>query len=371
MKVLFVYGTRPEAIKMAPLVRAMKNSAEFTPVVCVTGQHREMLDQVNDFFDIKPDYDLSVMTENQSLSGLTNKILSGLESVFKEESPEYTLVQGDTTSTFVGALSSYYHKVPVFHIEAGLRTGDLFSPFPEEGNRLLTSKIAKFHFAPTESNKKNLLEEKVAPESVFVTGNTGIDALFMALKILNEKNIKFSDELESFFEKPVILLTAHRRESFGECFKDICSGVLKISEEYPNWNIVYPLHPNPNVQKIVRNELGDRQNIHLIQPLDYPSFVYLMKQSEIVVTDSGGIQEEAPSLGKPVLVIRDKTERQEALKANTVKLIGTKSETIYKEVKQLVDSESLRLEMSKMQNPYGNGEASHKILDCILKGVKE
>jgi len=371
MKVLFVYGTRPEAIKMAPLVKAMKQSSDFIPVVCVTGQHREMLDQVNEFFTIKPDYDLNVMTDNQSLFEVTNKILSGLEPILEDEKPDYVLVQGDTASTFVGALSGYYSKTSVLHIEAGLRTGDLFSPFPEEGNRLLTSRLAKLHFAPTESNKNNLIKENISPKSVFVTGNTGVDALFMALEILDERKEVVNQEIEPYFKKPVILLTAHRRESFGDCFKDICKAILKISSEYADWNIVYPLHPNPNVQKVVKTELGSQGNIHLLQPLDYPSFVYAMKRSEIIVTDSGGIQEEAPSLGKPVLVIRDKTERQEALVAKTVKLIGTKTEKIYNELKALIDSESLRVEMSKAQNPYGDGKACDKILNAIRKSIKE
>ena len=369
MKVLFVYGTRPEAIKMAPLIKAMHKSSDFSPVVCVTGQHREMLDQVNDFFSIKADYDLNVMTKNQSLFEVTNKILSGLKPIILDEQPDFVLVQGDTSSTFVGALSGYYCKTPVLHIEAGLRTGDLFSPFPEEGNRLLTSRLANLHFAPTESNKDNLLKENIAEKNIFVTGNTGIDALFMSLKILDEKKDFLNQEVESYFDHPVILLTAHRRESFGECFKGICEAILKISKEHPDWNIVYPLHPNPNVQRVVRSELGDYKNIYLIQPLDYPNFINAMKKSEIVVTDSGGVQEEAPSLGKPVLVIREKTERQEALKAKTVKLIGTAPQNIYSELKALISSEALRLDMSKAQNPYGDGSACDKILNAIRRNI--
>ena len=367
MKCLFVYGTRPEAIKMAPLIKAMEEHEKFTPIVCLTGQHREMLDQANEFFSIKPEFDLNVMTHNQSLCAVTNKILSGLESAVSQVKPNAIVVQGDTTSTFVGALCGYYSKVPVFHVEAGLRTGDIFSPFPEEGNRLLTSKIAELHFAPTHSNKENLVKEGINSKKIYVTGNTGIDALFLALNILRKKPHLIDPKLSKFFEKPMILLTAHRRESFGHCFEGICDGMLKIASEFPNWNIVYPLHPNPNVQKIVSDRLEKPKNIHLIQPLNYPNFIYMMQKSKIIITDSGGIQEEAPSLGKPVLMIRDKTERQEALKAESVKLIGTKSEFIYHELKTLIKNESLRDSRPQKNNPYGDGAASKKILSSILE----
>lgn len=369
MKVMLVFGTRPEAIKMCPLVLAMEKDPRIEPVVCVTGQHREMLDQVLDIFNIKPDYDLSIMKQGQDLTDVTVSILSGLRDVIGEVSPEAIFVHGDTATTFATSVAAYYHKVPVGHVEAGLRTGDLYSPWPEEGNRKLTGAIAKYHFAPTDWSKQNLLNEGVKPEDITVTGNTVIDALLWvakkidaddALHQLVEQKLPALDE-----NKRMVLVTGHRRENFGDSFDNICHAIKDLALR-GDVEVVYPVHLNPNVREPVNRILKDVPNVHLIEPLDYLPFVALMKKASIILTDSGGIQEEAPSLGKPVLVMRDTTERPEAVKAGTVKLVGTDQHVITQEVTRLLDSKEDYLEMSYAHNPYGDGHACQHIIDSLF-----
>jgi UDP-N-acetylglucosamine 2-epimerase (non-hydrolysing) len=372
-KILVIFGTRPEAIKMAPLISLLRDSSQINCMVCVTGQHREMLDQVLDLFNIKPDQDLNVMTKGQTLSELTSKIILGLDPVIKDFSPDAILVHGDTTSTFAGSIAGYYQQVPVFHVEAGLRTENIYSPWPEEVNRRLVGTIAHYHFAPTEEAKVNLLKEGISKNKIEVTGNTVIDALFFVLgRISSDADLKASLHKKYEFldeKKKLILVTGHRRENFGEGFQNICNALYELAMQRSDIEILYPVHLNPQVLKPVNEILGSVSNIHLIEPQDYLSFAYLMNKSEIILTDSGGIQEEAPSIGKPVLVLRDNTERPEAVNAGTVKLVGTNTKKIISSVIKLLDESDIYQAMSQANNPYGDGQASHRILS-ILKNLK-
>lgn len=369
-KVLLIFGTRPEAIKMAPLIKEFKERPKyFETIVCVTGQHNEMLYQVLDFFHIKPDYDLKIMRPNQTLFSVTADIMSKLEPVIDTERPDIVLVQGDTTSAFIGALAGFYKQIKVGHLEAGLRSGDIYSPFPEEVNRLLITKLTRFHFAPTTQARLNLLNEGVSKDAVFKVGNTVIDALLLGLKIIkSQKEEEFKKNLGGInWNKRIILVTGHRRESFGRGFEDMCEAIKRIALEYKDVEIVYPVHLNPNVQKPVNDLLKEINNIHLINPLEYPILIWLMNKAYIVLTDSGGIQEEAPTLGKPILVMRDKTERQEGIDAGTAKLVGTDAEKIYYETKTLLDNERVYAEMANAINPYGDGTTSRQIADILEK----
>lgn len=373
-KILLVFGTRPEAIKIGPLYNALKEKNDvFDVKVCLTSQHREMLDQVLNTFDIKADIDLNLMKKNQNLFDLTSSILSSMKKIFKEIDTDAVIVHGDTTTTFATSLAAFYSSVDIGHVEAGLRTNNLKSPFPEEFNRQMVSKIARWHFSPTESSKNNLLKEGVKKNNLFVTGNTVIDSLFWTIsKIEKNKKLyesvinKISKELSfDWLNKKFILITAHRRENFGEGLLNICNSIKDLAHNYRDINFVYPVHPNPNVIKPVKNTLSNIGNVHLIKPLDYESFTYLMKHSYIILTDSGGIQEEAPSLGKPVLVMRDTTERPEAVIAGTVKLVGNKKNKIKKSVEVLLNDNRAYIKMSKAINPYGDGRACEKIIKAL------
>lgn len=369
-KIISVFGTRPEAIKIAPIIRALKNDVRFVSKVCVTGQHREMLDSVLKLFEITPDYDLNIMTPNQSIVTITCSALQALVDIMQTEKPDIVLVHGDTTTTFAASLASFYLKIPVAHVEAGLRSGDIYSPWPEEGNRRLTGVIAKYHFAPTKQAEKNLISESIDKSLISVTGNTVIDALYLIKdKITRDKKLIAS--LKSQFHyldhnKRIILVTGHRRENFGTGFVNICKALIGISKLHDNVQIVFPLHPNPNVREIALRELSHIKNIFLIEPQDYLSFVYLMINSYIILTDSGGIQEEAPSLGKPVLVMRDRTERPEAIAAGTVRLVGTDMQNIIAELNNLLIDEKCYAKMSFSHNPYGDGLASARILEKLV-----
>lgn len=371
MKVLVVFGTRPEAIKMCPLIHALEANSKFESRTCVTAQHREMLDQVLDLFEVRPDYDLNIMKAKQSLTEVTTNILLGMKNILKEYKPDVVLVHGDTTTTFATSLAAFYEQIAVGHIEAGLRTGNLYSPWPEEANRKLTSAITKFHFAPTELAQKNLTKENVKKEQITVTGNTVIDALlWVKEKITNDSALQ--DRLVCQFDfldsnKRLILVTGHRRENFGYGFEQICKAIQTIAKTHEDVEILYPVHLNPNVQEPVNRLLKDYENIHLIEPQDYLPFVYLMTRAHIILTDSGGIQEEAPSLGKPVLVMRDTTERPEALNAGTVKLVGTDTQTIIQNVDVLLKDQNEYLAMSHAHNPYGEGNASGRIIKALKK----
>ncbi|MDP4536353.1 UDP-N-acetylglucosamine 2-epimerase (non-hydrolyzing) [Alkalimonas collagenimarina] len=371
LKTLTVFGTRPEAIKMAPLVTALNAEPQIDNKVCVTGQHREMLDQVLALFDITPDFDLNIMKPGQDLFDVTIHILERIKAVLREFKPDLVLVHGDTSTTFATALACYYEKIPVGHVEAGLRTGNLYSPWPEEANRQLTGVITKLHFAPTESSRQNLLAEGKADASIVVTGNTVIDALLSVVAKFDHSPEDFSDLATRLpwggSDKRMVLITGHRRESFGSGFENICAALKTLAEKYPDCDFVYPVHLNPNVREPVFRLLGERSNIHLIEPQDYLPFVYLMRQSHLVLTDSGGIQEEAPSLGKPVLVMRETTERPEAVTAGTVVLVGTDADTIIHEVSRLMDDENWYQQMSVAHNPYGDGKACQRIVDAITK----
>jgi UDP-N-acetylglucosamine 2-epimerase (non-hydrolysing) len=369
-KVLFVFGTRPEAIKLAPLILKFRENNNFESRICVTGQHKEMLEQVLRIFNINPDYDLRIMKENQSLFYITSETLKKLETVLIKEKPDLVIVQGDTTTTSVASLSAYYQKIKIAHVEAGLRTEDKFNPFPEEINRRLTDCIADFYFAPTERAKENLLKEGVRKDRIFVTGNTVIDALLIILdkqkepEVQREMEEKFLKRYGISFERRTILVTGHRRESFGRDFEEICYG-LKMIAENSDAQIVYPVHLNPNVQKPVKRILRDTKNVYLIEPLDYYTFVWLMNRSYIILTDSGGIQEEAPALAKPVLVMRKKTERPEGIEAGVAKLVGTERESIFRETMKLLNSEEDYKKMAQAKNPYGDGFASKRILEIL------
>lgn len=372
-KVLIVFGTRPEAIKMVPLIKEFeKYTVDFEMKVCVTAQHREMLDQVLELFDIKPDFDLNIMAPGQDLYDITSKVLLGMRDVLNTFKPDVVLVHGDTTTTISTTLAAFYQQIPVGHVEAGLRTGNIYSPWPEEANRLLTTQIAKYHFAPTETNKANLLKEHISEQDIIVTGNTVIDALFLVLdKIKNddslerEINLKIFEKGYKITDRKIILITGHRRENFGDGFLNICSALSELAEQYPEVDFVYPVHLNPNVQKPVKEILTGIENVYLIDPLDYLPFVYLLSKAYLVLTDSGGVQEEAPSLGKPVLVMRDTTERPEAVEAGTVILIGTDKEGIKLNVSRLLESETLYQKMAYAHNPYGDGNACAKIVNYL------
>jgi UDP-N-acetylglucosamine 2-epimerase (non-hydrolysing) len=372
-KVLLVFGTRPEAIKMAPLVKLFEKEALVDSRVCVTAQHREMLDQVLDLFDISPDYDLNLMKPGQDLYDITSNVLLGMKDVLIDFKPDVVLVHGDTTTTSATSLSAFYQQIKIGHVEAGLRTGNLLSPFPEEANRQITGVLANYHFAPTMVSQANLLKENKDKNSIIVTGNTVIDALFLALdKIKSNKDLELQiiNDIEyKFNNSKFILVTGHRRENHGQGFLNICNALKEIALANPTIDIVYPVHLNPNVQKPVREILSNIENIYLIEPLQYEQFIYLMDKSYFIITDSGGVQEEAPSLGKPVLVMRDTTERPEAVEAGTVKLVGTSKDMIITEAQKLLDDENEYNKMSQAHNPYGDGNACEKIVEFI-KGVK-
>jgi len=373
IKTLCVFGTRPEAIKMAPLAIKLGADARFNAKVCVTGQHREMLDQVLSLFELDPDYDLKIMKPGQDLTDVTSAILKGMRDVLSDFQPDVVLVHGDTATTFATTLAAYYQQIPVGHVEAGLRTGNLYSPWPEEANRKLTGALAKYHFAPTMTSAGNLNREGIHPESVHITGNTIIDALLEVVTKL-EVDQRLREKLKADFpflseEKRLILVTGHRRESFGGGFERICEALAKTATQNPDVQIVYPVHLNPNVQLPVSRLLRGVSNIHLIAPLDYLPFVYLMNRASIILTDSGGIQEEAPSLGKPVLVMRDTTERPEAVEAGTVRLVGTDVEVMTGELARLLQDPAAYEIMSKAHNPYGDGKATSRIIE-ILAGME-
>ena len=380
-KILLVFGTRPEAIKMAPLVKEFqKYPDKFKTIVCVTGQHREMLDQVLRIFEISPDYDLNIMKQGQDLYDVTSRVLLGMRDVLQEVQPDIVLVHGDTTTSTAAALAAFYQQIPVGHVEAGLRTHNIYSPWPEEMNRQLTGRIATYHFAPTPLSKQNLLAENVKPEQIAVTGNTVIDALYMVVdKIKSNKELDKELEeilLRSSYDvnrlsdgKKLVLITGHRRENFGDGFISMCKAIQTLTQKYPDVDFVYPMHLNPNVRKPIHEVFGEDLshlgNMFFIEPLEYLSFVYLMEKSTIVLTDSGGIQEEAPGLGKPVLVMRDTTERPEALEAGTVKLVGTDFDKIVNEVSALLENRECYERMSKAVNPYGDGKACERIVEYL------
>ena len=371
-KILVVFGTRPEAIKMAPVIQKLKEEDCYEARVCVTAQHREMLDQVLDLFKIKPDYDLNIMQPDQDLDEVASKILIKLKSVLDDFLPDLVLVHGDTITTFAASLSAYLKKIKVGHVEAGLRTGDLFSPWPEEGNRRLTSILTDYHFAPTALSKKNLLDEGIDDSKIFITGNSVIDALqIIVSRIESDKKLKF--QIEKRVEKSgfvnlsskFILVTGHRRENFGQGMLSICKSLKVLAKNNLDINFIYPVHLNPNVRKPVNDLLSDISNIKIVEPFEYEEFVYLMSKSFLILTDSGGIQEEAPSLGKPVLVMRDKTERPEAIEAGTVKLVGSDKDKIVKEVQRLLDNHGEYKKMCKAINPYGDGKTSKRIIEIL------
>ncbi len=371
-KILIVFGTRPEAIKMAPLVKTLQSETSLETKVCVTAQHREMLDQVLDIFDITPEYDLNIMKEGQDLYDVTSRVLLGMKNVLTEFQPDLVLVHGDTTTTLAASLAAFYQKIEIGHVEAGLRTGNIYSPWPEEANRQLTSQITAYHFAPTQTSKDNLLKENINDKRIVITGNTVIDALFLALdKITNDQLLeeKIVEQINSQFpfdpNKKLVLVTGHRRENFGQGFINICQGLKTLAMDNPGIDVVYPVHLNPNVQKPVHEILEDIENVYLIDPLQYEPFIYLMNQSHFIITDSGGVQEEAPSLGKPVLVMRDTTERPEALEAGTVKLVGTDTDKIIVEAQKLLDDNDEYKRMSQAHNPYGDGQACSRIINFI------
>lgn len=377
---MLVFGTRPEAIKMAPLVKEFqKHPDKFQTIVTVTGQHREMLDQVLSLFEIVPDFDLNIMKEGQDLYDVTSRVLLGLRDVLKESKPDIVLVHGDTSTSTAAALASFYQQIPVGHIEAGLRTHNIYSPWPEEMNRQITGRLTTYHFAPTSLSRNNLLTEGVKEESIIVTGNTVIDALQLAVeKIKADQNIRENLEgvlLKSGYdvkrlskEKKLVLITGHRRENFGEGFISMCKAIKTLTLKYPDVDFVYPMHLNPNVRKPINEVFGQEKlgNMFFIEPLDYLPFVYLMEKSTLVLTDSGGIQEEAPGLGKPVLVMRDTTERPEALEAGTVKLVGTNYDLIVSEVSALLDDEKYYTSMAKANNPYGDGKACERVVEGLI-----
>jgi UDP-N-acetylglucosamine 2-epimerase (non-hydrolysing) len=368
-KILIIFGTRPEAIKMAPLVLALAQDKRFDARLCVTGQHREMLDQVLDLFEIKPDFDLEIMKPQQSLSDVFAATMDRLQVVFAEFRPDMVLVHGDTASTFAATLSAFFHQVPVGHVEAGLRTGNLSSPWPEEANRKLTGVLAGLHFAPTATSQANLLAEGIDPANILVTGNTVVDALFvMTKRLADDDALRAAFDVQFAFLRtgqPMVLVTGHRRENFGDGFERICAALGTLAERFPDVDIVYPVHLNPNVREPVNRLLSRFGNIHLIDPIDYLPFVYLMGRSTLVLTDSGGIQEEAPSLGKPVLVMRDTTERPEAVEAGTVKLVGTSVDDIVDAVSSLLTDDVLFAHMSAAHNPYGDGKATARIIERL------
>lgn len=362
---MIVFGTRPEGIKMAPIVKELEKRENVETVVCITAQHREMLDQVLDLFEIVPDYDLNIFTPGQSLTGITIKALEGLEEIITKEKPDVLLVQGDTTTVFSGALAAFYQKTKIGHVEAGLRSGNLYSPYPEEANRKLTGIVTDFHFAPTERNRQNLLREDYPEEKIFITGNTVIDALEYAVK----EDYIFKEELLNkldYENKRVILLTAHRRENLGKPMENVFNAIRDIVEKHEEVEVVFPMHLNPKVREIAYKILGNNEKIHLVEPLDYEPMANLMSKINLIVTDSGGLQEEGPTFGKPVLVIREETERPEGLETGTAKLVGTSYEKLYEELDLLLSNEDEYNKMAKAVNPYGDGTASKKIVDILL-----
>ncbi|MBE1300012.1 MAG: UDP-N-acetylglucosamine 2-epimerase (non-hydrolyzing) [Alteromonadaceae bacterium] len=369
-KILVVFGTRPEAIKMAPLVNFLAHDGRFDSKVCITAQHREMLDQVLNLFEIVPDYDLNLMSKGQDLTDITTRILNGMREVLSDYEPDLVLVHGDTSTTFATTLSAFYKQIPVGHVEAGLRTGNILSPWPEEANRSLTGKLARYHFAPTSLAMQNLLEEKVKNEDILVTGNTVIDALMMTSRKLRESkfDIRSIEGLSDLpHESKIVLVTCHRRESFGQGIENVCLALKQIANEYSDVSIVYPVHLNPNVREPVYKHLSDLANVYLIAPQDYLPFVALMNECHLLLTDSGGIQEEAPSLSKPVLVMRPVTERQEAVDAGTVRLVGTNTNHIFQSVANLLTNTDDYRNMAESENPYGNGTASSQILEYLAR----
>lgn len=374
-RILTVFGTRPEAIKMAPVVKAIENSPELESVVAVTAQHREMLDQVLDLFEIYPEYDLDIMRPNQDLYDVTSRVLLGMREVIESSKPDIILVHGDTTTSFAAALAGFYANVPVGHVEAGLRTGNMRAPYPEEANRSLTGRLTEMHFAPTETARRNLIEENVASDKIWVTGNTVIDALLMVRSTLGDYKPEFWKTRlgEPLVDKVtgntgrLILITGHRRENFGQGFQNFCQAIHNLAQKHPDWLFVYPVHLNPNVQKPVTQQLGSSTNIILTAPADYLPFIWLMDQCDLVLTDSGGIQEEAPSLGKPVVVTREVTERPEAVEAGTVKLVGTDRGKIESTIEQILTDDSLYVTMSRAHNPYGDGHASTRIVEVLTQ----
>ncbi|KFZ29184.1 UDP-N-acetylglucosamine 2-epimerase [Pseudidiomarina atlantica] len=372
-KILVVFGTRPEAIKMAPLVQQLQQQTAWDVRLCVTAQHRQMLDQVLELFQLTPDYDLNLMRPNQSLNQLAARVLTELEPVLAEFKPDVVCVHGDTLTTLTTALAAYFQQIPVAHIEAGLRTGNIYSPWPEEANRRLTAGITRWHFAPTAKAREHLLAESIPSDQIHVTGNTVIDALLTVSEQLQQDSDKQAAYAQLFAElqfdaqHPMLLVTGHRRESFGAGFERICAALAELAQQRPELQIVYPVHLNPNVQEPVNRHLRDLPNVHLLAPQDYEPFVYLMNQATVILTDSGGIQEEAPSLGKPVLVMRDTTERPEAVDAGTVKLVGTDSAAIVREVGRLLDDPAAYQAMSRAHNPYGDGKACQRIIDVLQK----
>lgn len=378
-KIMLVFGTRPEAIKMAPLVKEFQKHPQiFETIVCVTAQHREMLDQVLDLFEITPDYDLNIMKQGQDLYDITSKVILGMRDVFNSVKPDIVFVHGDTTTSSISALAAFYQQIPVAHIEAGLRTNNIYSPWPEEINRQITGRISTYHFSPTIISKNNLLIENISESSVYVTGNTVIDALFWVVdKINSDEKLRLEIENDILLKgykfdknstKKLVLITGHRRENFGDGLKNICLAIKELTEKFEDVDFIYPMHLNPNVRKPIIEIFGDstNENVFFIEPLDYLSFVYLMGKCSIVLTDSGGVQEEAPGLGKPVLVMRDTTERPEALEAGTVKLVGTNREKIVNEISELLLNELYYQKMSLAQNPYGDGNACMRIVETIM-----
>jgi len=369
MKILVVFGTRPEAIKMAPVVHALQRESDFECKVCVTGQHRHMLDQVLALFEIRPEYDLDIMKPNQDVTDVTSAILHGLRNVFGQWRPDCVLVHGDTATTLAASLAAYYHRIPVGHVEAGLRTGNMYAPWPEEGNRKVTGALATLHFAPTESSQGNLLREGVSPDHIFVTGNTVIDALLWVKAKLTSDAATLAKASEPYHflsaNRKIVLITGHRRESFGEGFERICTAIQHAASDFPDVDFVYPVHMNPNVREPVQPLLNNLPNVHIVEPIDYLPFVRLMDMSYLILTDSGGIQEEAPSLGKPVLVMRDTTERPEAVEAGTVRLVGTDVDAIAGGIRQLLTDDSVYNRMSHAHNPYGDGQASSRIVTSL------
>lgn len=366
-KILFIFGTRPEAIKVAPVIKELeKYPDEFNPVVCVTGQHRQMLDQILNWFEIVPDYDLDIMKPGQDLFDITVNVLSKLKNIISEVSPDVVIAQGDTTTVMTASIASFYCKIPFAHLEAGLRTYDLYSPYPEEFNRKVAGITAKYHFAPTERAQNALLKEGMQKELIYITGNTVIDALYYSIEKLKENTeYKFPYKIDE--NKKIVLITAHRRESFGEGFDNICQAIKDLAKKYNDILFIYPVHLNPHVKKPVKKYLTGIENVLLIDPLDYHHFIYLMNRSYIILTDSGGVQEEAPSLGKPVLVMRDTTERPEAVEAGTVILVGNSRENIFNHVSNLLDDKKMYQEMSRSINPYGDGKASARIKEIFNK----
>ena len=381
-KILIVFGTRPEAIKMSPLVKEFQKYPDiFNIKVCVTAQHREMLDQVLDLFEITPDYDLDIMKPRQDLYDVTSNVLLGMKPVLEEYRPDLVFVHGDTTTTFAAALAAFYQQIPIAHVEAGLRTGDIYSPWPEEANRQLTTQITTYHFAPTATSKANLLKENVNEKNIVVTGNTVIDALFLTLKkiktnaylqseIIKTIDAAVNNSIFNIQHSKFILVTGHRRENHGQGFINICTALKEIALANPDIHIVYPVHLNPNVQKPVKELLSGINSVHLIEPLQYEQFIYIIDRSYFIITDSGGVQEEAPSLGKPVLLTRDTTERPEALDAGTVKLVGTNTALIIKEAQLLIDDQEAYRRMSRASNPYGDGFACKKVIEFLKATVK-